>query len=700
MQNYFRVPKHISIYLGAAILLGILVGFFNGNDTEVLRPLETTFNMFLQTIIVFYIPISLMYGISNLPAKEAGRLLFKSAFFILLLWAAMILSCLLASLFLPETLPTTIDVKPQTRGLYEKLLEYLVPENPFYDAMHNVLPPLAIFSLLLGVAYVRSKDKEPLLDVMQIGCHLLEIMLMWVAYMSPILAFLHVAVLVGTADISILKPLAFHIVTAITTCLFFSLFFLPMLVSLLTPLSYRVLIRRFAFIGLAGFGTGQPLIVFPFIAQVLREIRLKYDFPYRDWQATFLMITPLSFSFAQIGNMLSLFFVLFFGYFFHIAFTPLQEILLPLYSIVLSISSSGLTQESVEVLAKQFNLPEETQYFIPKLRSFVQSFRALLNSSGVLCLILIVMMLHEKKLKKIGKKATTFLIFSGVLLLSVYFSIHRFIPQKESYRELIAPRSLRDSLANLPPIEVTDLSKNLINPPEEGSILAKVLSCRKIIVGFDAHNAPYSYFDENGCIAGFDIAYMAQLAYDLDVKLELVPINFDTIEKDLNDGLYDIAVGGIMMDFSRIQHLSFTNFYKEDHNVLIVAREDASKYTNLSRLELQKNLRIGAAGIFVKLAKDLFPLSQVYPDARWNDILDNRVDVCLNGKITATLWSLEYPGVVGIDFGEVLGKEYICYALPLKDRAWKRFINQWLSIYKLSGFYEKQYNYWFVEESL
>jgi len=311
------------------------------------------------------------------------------------------------------------------------------------------------------------------------------------------------------------------------------------------------------------------------------------------------------------------------------------------------------------------------------------------------------MMLHEHKLKKIGRKATTFFVFSGVLLTSIFYTIHHFIPQKESYRELIAPRSLSGSLEKLPEIAVLSPVENpVLSPPDEGSILAKVLSCRKITVGFDPHNAPYSYFDENGCIAGFDIAYMAQLAFDLDVKLELIPINFDTMSKDLNDGLFDIAVGGIMMDFSRIQKLSFTDFYKEDHNVLIASRKNASQFTNLSQIELQKNLRIGATGIFVRLAKNLFPLSQVYPDAQWTDILDNRVDVCLNGKITATLWSLQYPGVVGIDFGDVLGKEYICYALPLKDRAWKRFINQWLSIYKLSGFYKKQYNYWFREESL
>jgi Na+/H+-dicarboxylate symporter len=701
MQHYHHVPRHISIYLFIGIALGALFGLYYGVNTEILLPLESTFNMFIQTLFVFYIPLSLMYGISSLHAKESGRLLFKAVFFIFLLWTAIVLSCFLASLFLPETLPSIINVNQKTQGLYEKFLEYLVPENPFYDAIHNILPPLAIFSLLLGVAYMRSKDKEPLLDVMQVGCHLLEAMFIWMAYMAPVLAFIHVSIIVGTVDFTVWNHFTFHIAIAIAICLFFSLFFLPMLVSLLTPLPFRVLVRRFAFIGLAGFGTAQPLIVFPFIAHILREIRLKYDFPVRDWQATFLMIAPLSFSFAQLGNIIALFFVLYFGYFFHISFTPIEKMFLPIYAIVLSISSSGLTQDTLTVLAKQFGLPEETLYFIPKLRNFVQNFRILLNSSGIVCLILIVMMLHEKKLKKIGKKATAFLFISGILLTSIFYSIYLVFPVTDSYQELIAPRTLSNSIEHLPKISISSLPENPLPIPLcEGSILNKVLSTRKLTVGFDTHNAPYSYFDEHGCIAGFDIAYMAQLAYDLDVELELIPINFDTMERDLNNGFYDIAVGGILMDFTRIQRLAFTDFYHQDHNVLIVPRDDASKYTNLLRLELQKNLRIGATGIFVRLAKNLFPFSQVYPDADWNDLLENRVDVCLDARITSTLWALKYPGIVGIDFGEVLGKEFVCYALPLHDRAWKRFINQWLSLYKLSGFYNEQYNYWFLQESL
>ena len=111
-------------------------------------------------------------------------------------------------------------------------------------------------------------------------------------------------------------------------------------------------------------------------------------------------------------------------------------------------------------------------------------------------------------------------------------------------------------------------------------------------------------------------------------------------------------------------------------------------------------MRIGAVGIFVNLAKNLFPFAQVYPNTNWQDLIDGHIDVHLNDKTSSILWSLEHQAIVGIDFGDALGREYICYALPLRDRGWKRFVNQWLSIHKLSGFYAKQHKYWFQGESL
>ena len=701
MQSYTAVPKRISLYLCIGILLGALCGITFRAKVDILIPIESTLNMFVQTIIVLYIPLALMNGISRLHAKEASRLLLKSLFFLLFFWAVIVSSCLLATIFLPPSSPALIEVNSAPLKIYEKILEYLVPENPFYDALNNILPPLAIFSLLLGLAYLSSKEKEPLLDLMEVGNHLLEIMLMWVAYLAPIFAFVHTAVIVGELDFAIWQPLAFYIVTMIAICLFLSLFFLPILVALLTPLRFSFLFREFAFIGLVTLATGQALIVVPFIAEVLRKIRLRYHFPLRDFRAAFLTITPLSFSFAQIGNMLSIFFVFFFGYFFHIYFSPIEKIVLPIFSIFLSVSSPTTSLEYLNVLAQQFHLPEEIGSFIPKLHNYIHNFKTLLNSAGILSVILVVMMLHENMLKKVGRKAFLFVCFSGALLVSVYFCLHRIFPVKESYRELIAPRSLQGSLENLPTIHVTDGQQTLsTSPPNEGTILKRVLSSGKLTVGFDAQNAPYSYLDSSEKAAGFDIAYMAQLAFDLDVELQLVPIRFATLEQDLNEGRFDIAVGGIMMDFSRILRISFTDFYQEGQTAVIVLRESAYKYKNLAELEKQKDLKIGARGIFVQVAENRFPFAQVIPTTSWNELVSRKVDILLEGKTTSILWSLKHPEIVGIDFGELLGKEYICYALPLKDPAWKRFINQWLSLYKLSGFYDKQYKYWFLEESL
>ncbi len=689
--------KKISFFLVLGIVVGILLGLIMGPRVDVFISFENAFNIFLQTVILLYIPLSLMHGLGNLQPHEAGRLLFKAISFLLALWAITILSCLIAGVFIPRTEPIMITPSTNTESLVYQLFDFLVPRNPFLDVVQNILPPLAFFGLILGAAFMHEKTKEPLLGLLQGGTHILETMMVWLMIISPIKAVLHFAVVSGTVNVPVMHLVLYYVLGLVVMCIFLSLFVLPMLVSLLTPLKYSEVIGRFTFVGLASFGTGQPLIAFPFIAEVLQEIRAKYHFTLRDWRATYLLIAPLAFSFAQLGNLLAFFFAQFFSFFFHAPLSLGQEFVLPLFAIVLSIGAPGSSLQNLFLISKQLNLPEQTVLLLQELHHVVISFKVLLSASGVLCLIILVMMLHEKKLKRFGKTLIPFAAISAILL-GIFFYIARItIQPKDDFTTNFKTKKLENVFDTLPkitmlpyPTEAERANFHYTQP-----VLNAVLARKSLRVAYDPHSPPYTYLNDDGQAVGFDIAFMAKLALDLNVDLELIPILFTRLEDDLNEGIYDIATSGIIMDLIRLKNIAFSDFYEKDENGFIALRSSYKKYMPLASLKLMKGVRIGARGALIPIAQTQFPLATVVENALWFNLEDQSIDLFIGNTRSNYMRAMDSTDLVCLNFGSELGTEYISYALGQKDMEWKNFINEWISLKKLSGFYADQYDYWF-----
>jgi len=701
MNSFPKALKKISTYLFLGILLGVASGLIFGERTENLAPIEKSLDMFLHSIIMLYIPLALLNGFGTLHVKEAIRLLFKGIYFLLLLWAVVIFTCFFINLFIPRAHPTSIDLSSKAKGLFELLLQYLIPQNPYYDVVENLLPSLSFFSLFLGIAFMYERSKEPLLPLLQEGTYILEKMLIWLVFLSPFKAALHFAILSGNINLIWLKPIIFYIAIIIVTCLFFSLYFLPMFASLMTPLSYRELFRYFAFIGLASFGTGQPLIAFPFIAEALRKIRLEFNFPVIDWRATYRMIVPLAFSFAQLGNMLTMFFVFYFASFFHATLGLMQLFVLPFYSIILSIGSPTSSIANLRFLVEQMHFPKPAVAYLENIQHLTINFKVLFSATAVFCLTLLVMMFHERQLKKQWKKLLSFSFLSLLAFGILLYGVRILYPPRDAYREFIREKNLAESMGNsLPNIKIVlypnEEERKNFTTSVSGAVLSAILEKKKLRVGFYSDIPPYSYYNAFGDLMGFDIAMMAKLAKELEVDLELVPMQLHRLEEDLNTGIYDIAVGGIVMEFSRLLNISFTSFYQENTYEFLSLRSQEKKYENLAQIKAMPGLKIGTAEIFIRRAKETFPEAEILPGVTWHELLNHHVDLYFESNVVSRFRSLAEPDLIALNFGDFFGKMYICYALPKIAPEWKSFMDEWLSLQKLSGFYDKQFNYWII----
>ena len=298
-------------------------------------------------VVLPYITLSLIHGLGSLTPPLAKQLFKKGWAFWVLLWGLMFCVVFLICILIPKPLfpafirsGTSLSLKKE---LTKNILTYLIPENPIYDFVNNIVPSIAIFGLIVGVALMLIEKKEPLLSIVERGDGVIEKILQGLAIVSPIAVFAHISVTVGTVELTDLNKIGFYVIVFILITLLTTFWMLPVLLSSLTPLSYREALRAIRDVCLVPFVMGIPTIAIPFINSYLKQIKEKQNLTHESgFRNVSQTIVPISYSFAQIGNCLLLFFILFASFYYRNPFTASEKSLLSFLTIPLSVRLIGL----------------------------------------------------------------------------------------------------------------------------------------------------------------------------------------------------------------------------------------------------------------------------------------------------------------------------------------------------------------------
>ncbi len=79
--------------------------------------------------------------------------------------------------------------------------------------------------------------------------------------------------------------------------------------------------------------------------------------------------------------------------------------------------------------------------------------------------------------------------------------------------------------------------------------------------GIDAAFPPFSFIDESGQPAGFDVEVMQWIAETLDFELQIVPVDWDAIIPTLLSGNIDLIASGMSITAQRSERVNFTQAY-------------------------------------------------------------------------------------------------------------------------------------------
>jgi proton glutamate symport protein len=182
-----------------AIALGVVAGLFFGPYCSVLDPVGKIFFMLLQMVVLPYLLFLLIHGLGSISPDIAKKLFRRGWVFFIVIWATGF--AIVYSLLTLIPTPQLIFVEPVASGsdiLATSLLNYLIPRNVFYDLANNIIPAITICGLIGGLALMSIEKKDAVLTVLSQVNTSIEKILHWLAVVSPIVIFSHVAVVAGT----------------------------------------------------------------------------------------------------------------------------------------------------------------------------------------------------------------------------------------------------------------------------------------------------------------------------------------------------------------------------------------------------------------------------------------------------------------------------------------------------------------------
>jgi len=687
----------------AAVVLGSAVGLFFGPFCNAIQPIGEIYFMLLQMVALPYITVSLIHGLGSMTPALGKQLLKRGWPFWLTIWAIIFAAIFALNTMIPAPYFTSIDAgADESAKLARNFLNYLVPENPLYDLVNNIIPAIASFGLIFGIALMHLRSKEPILSVLEKGTQLIEKILEWLAIASPIGIFTHFAVMFGTVSFEEVYSLAFYVAAFIAASLIVTFWVLPALISSLTPLTYRELLTAFKTICILPFATALPTLALPFIILYMKKLGVKHHEGDPHFQATSQTVLPICYSFGQIGNCMILFFILFLSFYFRHPFTGWEKAVLSIFMVPMSFGSSTTSISTVAFLIDQLKFPSDAIDMFKQATTITMNFQVLLSAASIFTFIVLTLYAVYGSLRFDWKRL--FLHFAAIALVSVIAIaiVKRNLHIRDEFQGAYMDLKIGEVIDN--PVHARILLQRPAAGQGGGDPFDRILRSGILRVGYSPLDIPFSYINSSGELVGYDIAYAYQLARDLDCTLEFIPIDYDHFIEQVETGEFDIAMSAIAVTEERIKSMNFSEAYEEQNLVLIVPTRRVQEFLDLPDVESRKGLRIVAYGMGVNVAKRHFPYATVTELPSFSTLmlplLNKSADAAIWIKIQGFAWCINRPQFVPVDYGGQLGKCYLAYPVSLAATQWISFVNHWLSLKEQSGFKDLMARYWLKGEDL
>ena len=689
----------ILIGLGLGALSGILFG-------ELMEPLGVAGDVYIrftQITVLPYILLSLIHGVGSLRRDTAKRLATRGLPVVLMFWIVIIAVYLIVSTSFPPRTAATFYDPNRFPGAATRSFDWMsyIPSNPFASLASGMVPAVVVFSLCLGVALigVTARKQTFLAGVDFVNGLLGRVNTATFVYASPFGIFAITANTVGTLSSESFLGVSVYFVTYVASVVLLVACALPLLSTVFTGVTYRQIFSAFKAPLLLGFTSGSPFITLPQLGQAARELLQLRGASESSAKEVTDTIIPVAYALPLTGKFAVFLFLPFSAWFAGITLEPQQYGLL-IFSGVLSLF--GNMTGTVQFLLGQLGLPGESLNVFVATGSLVSNIYGLVEpaSMGMFTLVAGAAVLGLARLRV--RRA---LLYGGVALAVVLAGTLGLTAALRPFGDTGA--TSYDALQHMkvePTVKSTvytskDEAPAPLAPAGAGSVLERVQTTRVLRVGYAPTAFPFSYFNKQHELVGFDVERAYSLATMLEcVRVDFIPIDRQYFAGDLATGVVDIVMGAVAVTPDLYREAGFTDIYLALHVAAVVRDEDSASYKTMQSIEELKGKRIAVeeGSYYARALRRAVPNFTV---VEIDDPMDffkrpGVADALFTSAEEGSAYTLMHPRFQVVEPQVKNQQVFLAYPVAKGQGEWTSFLNNWLTIEKRTGRALDDYEYW------
>jgi Na+/H+-dicarboxylate symporter len=695
-----RIGLSARILIGLAF--GILVGLFFGEPAAALQPVADVYIRLMQMTVLPYLVLTLILGLGRMEASEAKRLAVRGSLLLALFWA---LALAVVGL-MPLAFPHVESASFFSSSLVEPhqplaLHEIYVPSNPFNAMANAIIPAVVLFSSALGVALIGVDNKEGLLGNLKVLEQAVVRVTRFVISLTPLGVFAIAAVAAGTMDLNTIERLEVYLVSFGVASLLLAFVVLPLAVTALTPFSYREVVSVSRDALLTAFVANSVFIVLPMLVEQANALMEKHGVRTADATSTVDVLVPMAFTFPNAGKLLTLLFVPYAAW---LTGSPLD---LEAYG---ALFGAGLfayfakAQVALPFLLDLVRVPQDNfQLYIPTT-IVTGKFDSMVSAMSLLAFSLIgagamtgFLRFSPARLfltaALVAAAVASAILGTRVLLATVVDTGYH---KAEALQRMHAPRT------SAPAIVHKDRPATLDQGNAEGMpTLERVRARGYLRVGYDPANPPFSFFNADGELVGFDIELAQSLTEALGVRAEMIPVRWPELPKMLADGVIDLMLSVWYRPFW-FSSLRLSDPYLIGTIGLVARDERREEFTSVEALRSSRGLKIGVPLDPGQLA---FSMQRYFGGSDAQFVTIETPAPFVEGRypqLDAFLWPAE-----GASAATLLHPEYsvvvpqpdpvkvpYAFGVALHSGDLVAAVNEWIVFAKSEGTIQRAYDYW------
>lgn len=681
------------------LILGIAAGLFFGEYAIWLKPVADGYVKLLQMTVLPYIMVSLLSKLGILSYTEVRTLAVRAGSVLLLLWGLTLIVVFLFPLMFP-TIQSASFFSTTLLEAPEKFdpVKLFIPANPFFSLANNVVPAVVLFSIAVGIALITVPGKEILLNWLNVVRNALSAVAAFMVRLTPYGLFAIGASVAGTMNVDQIARLQVFLISYVAMALFFALWLLPGLISALTAIPYLKMLAVTKDTLITAFMIDELFIVLPMLTEQTKTLAREHGLDERQANMPDVIV-PMSFTFPHTGKLLSLSFILFAGWFADAGLRLAEYALLGVSGILVFFGSLNV---AVPFLLDLFRIPADTFQLFLASGVINSRFGTLLATMHTIAMALLgtwamagVLRVDKGRVLRYAviSVALTALVIGGVRATTSWIVASEY----EGDKVITGMRLLKERGSAI-------VHREAPPAPDAAALKAPVLDRIRqrgtLRVGYLNDSLPFAYFNSAGDLVGFDVELAHNLARELGVKPEFVPVERQALASAVALGTCDLVMSGVVVTTERAAETLFSSVYLDETLAFVVADHRRDQFASWQSVRQQGRLRIGTPNVpyYIDKIKTELPAAEVVP---FNSITamfgpeGKQLDAVVLTAERSSAWSLLHPELsVVVPMPRPVK---VPLAFPLaSDPDFAKFVDIWIDLKGKDGTIQALYDYWIL----